>query len=496
MANLLDNVIGFFAPGAGLKRVQKRTAMELATRRYEAAGGGRRLEGLSTTPSGPNVMSEISLNRLRARVRDLERNNVWAKQAIRRVTTNTVGTGINPKIDNKKARKLWKEWAETKKCDYDQHHNIYGLQKLAMMAIARDGEVIIRRRRVKGDVPIKLQVQEADVIDSGRNFVLQNGGRIVQGVEFDADNQRVAYWLFDTHPNDNLTYTPSRRIPADDVIHVFEKFRPGQVRGIPWLAATIIRLKDFDEYEDAEIIRQKIASCFTVFVEDANPEAAETNEDGLSIDRIEPGIIEMLPPGKTVTFAQPPTTANYEGFSKNVLRGSAAGIGISYEALTGDLSNVNFSSGRMGWIEMQRNIEDWQYNMLVPMLCDSIWEWFVMAGMIKGSLPMSLSTAITWTPPRREMIDPSKEIAAQINAVRGGLISLQEVHRQNGYDSEKVFEEIASDNERIDKLGFIFDSDARKTMKAGVTQAFLKTPSDAAGFEDPEPEQAPTPPTE
>jgi capsid protein len=78
--------------------------------------------------------------------------------------------------------------------------------------------------------------------------------------------------------------------------------------------------------------------------------------------------------------------------------------------------------------------------------------------------------------------------------VRGGLISLQEVHRQNGYDSDKVFEEIEADNKRIDEKGFIFDSDARKTMKAGVTQAFLKTPSDAAEFKDPEPDTPANPP--
>lgn len=488
--NFIDNIVSYFSPRAGAERLKFRTAEQLLARRYDAAGGGRRTVNWTTRNAGPNAINEMSLSRLRARSRDMERNNLWARSAIGRLANNIVGTGIVPNPKNKKVVTIWRSWAETKECDFYGQMNIYGLQKLVMKTIARDGEVIIRRRRAKGKtLPIKLQVQEVDVIDSNKTGPTSSGGEIIQGVEFDANKIRVAYWLYDSHPEENgLRAMASRRIPVDDVIHIYDVERPGQVRGIPFLATALLRLKDYDEYEDAELVRQKIAACFTAFVEDSNPDAAETNENGLDIERMEPGIIELLPAGKTVTFATPPTTQNYDSYGKSVLRGAASGIGLSYEALSGDYSNVNFSSGRMGWIEMQRNIESWQYNMLVPMMCDSVWEWFLEAGLLAGRISVSSIGSTLWTPPRREMINPSEEIAAQINAVRGGIMSLSEVHRQNGYDSLQVLEEMGADNERIDKLGLVLDSDARKTMKAGVTQAYLKTPSDAGAFTDPAPE--------
>lgn len=501
--NFIDNLIAMVNPQSAVRRMQSRLALNILERRYEAASSSRRTDSWKATNAGPNTVNEYSLGKLRARSRDAYRNQVYARNTVLRIAANVVGTGIQPNPDGssdaskRKVKQLWRQWAETKQCDYDGQQNIYGLQRMAMQAVVRDGEVIIRRRRVKGEtLPIKLQVQEADVIDTLRNYDLEGGGKIIQGVEFNKDLQRVAYWLFDGHPEETRKIT-SRRIPASDVAHIYYKERPGQVRGVPWMAASMIRLKDYDDYEDAELIRQKIAACFTVFVQDNNPEAAGLggSDDTTMLERVEPGIVEVLPAGKTVEFASPPTTQNYDSYSRKILQGVAAGVGISYEALTGDLTGVNFSSGRMGWIEMQRNVEDWQYNMLVPMMCDTVWDWFLEAGNLAGRIPSSAMEPATWTPPRREMIDPTKEIPAQINAVRGGVMSLQEVHRQNGYDSDEVLRQMAEDNAKIDQLGLVLDSDARKTMKAGVTQAFLKTPSAAAGFEDTE-EEPPAPAAE
>lgn len=490
--NFIDRLVGFIDPRAGAKRVAARVALDLAKRRYDAAGSGRRTANWPTTNAGPNTINEVDLDKLRGRSRSLVRNNGWAKSAVSTIASNVVGTGIQPAIKNKRVKAAWAEWAESKACDFYGLQNIYGLQRQAMEAVARDGEVIIRRRRkMSAGIPLRLQVQEADHIDTMRTY--HNGDTtIIQGVEYNKDGERVAYWLYDNHPNDTLNYTMSRRVPASDVIHIYRPERPGQVRGVPWLAPVALRLRDFDEYADAEIMRQKIAAAFAAFVQDANPDAAERTEDGDELERIEPGMIEYLPPGKTVTFPNPPTTQNYDGFGRSILLSVAKGIGLSYEALTGDMKNVNFSSARMGWLEMQRNVEDWQYNLLVPQFCESVWSWFTEAGMIAGVVPKAGAIAVTWTPPRREMIDPTKEIPAMINGVRGGVISLQEVHRQSGYDSEQVLNEIADDNKRIDKLGLILDSDARKTMKAGVTQPYLDTPSNAATFNDPDPDPAQT----
>jgi lambda family phage portal protein len=303
---------------------------------------------------------------------------------------------------------------------------------------------------------------------------------IIHGIEFDSDGKRLGYWLFKHHPGANRRGSlTSEFFKDEDVCHIYFVERPGQVRGVPWMVASMLRMKDFDEYEDAELVRQKIAACFSVFVQDSNPESFSPGsvESDLA-SRVEPGIIEVLPPGKTVSFASPPVTNGYESYSRKILQGIAVGNGITYETMTGDLSNVNFSSGRMGWLEFHRNITDWQNNMLIPQLCDKVWEWFVTAGAIVGKVKEG--TDASWTPPRREMIDPSKETDAMSKQVRNGFISYSEAVRQLGYDPDDTIEEITSDFAKFDTNGLIMDSDPRVGNKPEATS----TEGEGAAGED------------
>jgi lambda family phage portal protein len=282
----------------------------------------------------------------------------------------------------------------------------------------------------------------------------------MQGVEYDKSGKRVAYWLYDSHPGE-YGFRESRRVDALNVIHLYEVLRPGQVRGIPFGVSAMMRLKDFDDYEDAELVRQKIAACFAAFVVDADPSSSVGSGDNDMIERLEPGIIEHLPPGKQIEFASPPTTGNYDNYSRKILQAIASGYGITYESLTGDLSNVNFSSGRMGWLEMQRQIESWQWDMMVPMMCQPVWSWFTDAAAIMGLSTGDLS--VEWTAPRREMIDPVKETNAIVTQIRAGIRSWPEAIREQGYEPDQVLTEIAEFNTKVDSKGIILDTDPRKT---------------------------------
>jgi lambda family phage portal protein len=460
--NVIDRLVGFFNPGAGLKRAVMRDNI----RRYEAAGRGRRTDNWRAGSGSANIETETALSKLRNRSRDQVRNNPYAARAVQRITSNVIGTGIQPtplsssKLRVKRAKELWKLWGETKACDFDGQHNIYGLQRLAMRAVVESGEVIVLRRRVNQlPVPIQLQVLESDFLDTSKTYyLLDNGGWMTQGVEFDGSGKRVAYWLFDKHPGEFFSGV-SRRVPADEVLHIYSKDRPGQVRGVPFGTPAMIKLRDFDEYEDAEIVRQKIAACFTAFVSDADPggSVSTITED---FGKMEPGLIMGLPGGKQVQFAQPPVTQNYDGFSRKTLQGVAAGFGTTYESLTGDLSNVNFTSGRMGWIEAQRLYSELQELLFVPMFCDPVWKWFADAAEIGAGFRVGDLTVL-WTPPRREMIDPVKETNALSAQVRNGFISWSEALRSLGYDPEQVADEMKMDFAMFDKYGFKLDCDGR-----------------------------------
>lgn len=483
MSNWLDNTIGFFSPKAALERAKYRAALN-EVRKYDGAAKGRRTSGWGDTGTSANTETQKALKSLRDRSRELTRNNPYSKKAVATIARNTVGTGIRPRPLNggdqaTELMKLWNAWADVKTCDYDGLKTFYGLQRLAMRTIVESGEVLVRKRIVNDkENPLRLQVLEPDFIDSAKDGNLVDGGYAIQGVEFDKDGKRVAYWLFDRHPGDYIgTDLTSKRVPAEQILHIYNVERPGQVRGIPFGASSMLRLKDFDDYEDAQLVRQKIAACFSVFIQDSAADSISTGSTStdLASERVEPGMIEKLGPGKTVAFASPPAAEGYNDYTRKVLQGIAAGYDVTYEALTGDLSNVNFSSGRMGWLEFQRAIQDWQLDMLIPMFCDPVWKWFIEANKIaKGGTKETI--AVEWTPPRREMIDPVKETEAIITAIRGGLTSWQEAVRELGFDPDTLLAHIKEDNAKFDRDKIAMDSDARRPKNGGAPASPAEPP--------------------
>jgi lambda family phage portal protein len=473
--NILDRTIAFFSPQAGFKRAKMRAGIE-AIRAYDGASRGRRTEDWKARGTSANAETKGALHTLRDRAREQDRNNAYAKKAINVIANNSIGAGIRISLKAKEIQKgnvltHWNHWADYIYCDFDERLNFYGLQKLVMRTVALSGEALVIRHRTSyrlNEVPLELQVLEGDYLDQGRDTtLLDNGGRIEQGIEFDKRGKRKGYWLFTYHPGDvRNTDSGSVFVAAKDVLHIYLKDRPGQERGVPFGTASMVLLKDFKDYQDAELLRQKIASCFALFVQDDEVDTATSGSGPGAEDmseRVEPGIIEHLPPGKTITFANPPTTTGYGEHTKRLLQAIAAGYGITYEALTGDLSMVNFSSGRLGWLEFHRQITDWQQNMIIPQLCHGVFEWFCEAARIAGLLEGGLSAE--WTAPRREMIDPVKETNGLKIMVRNGFMSLQEAIRELGYDPDNLLKELKEDMDKLTELGLILDIDGRNDLK-------------------------------
>jgi len=281
------------------------------------------------------------------------------------------------------------------------------------------------------------------------------------------------------HPGEAITVNGksslvSKRVDAKDIIHLFRADRAGQVRGIAWAAPCILRLKDFDLFEDAVNMRMQIAACFSAFVGDIEAPAEAGGAKSSLSDKLSPGAIEILPPGKTITFPNLPT-AQDDGHSIRMLRSIAKGLGISYEVLSGDYSNVNYSSGRMGWIEMHRNIESWRWITFIPRMCNPVYAWFQEAASLVGQ---SMDDVLPlWTPPKREMIDPTKEIPAERDAVRSGFKSLSESIRESGRIPSEVFKEMAKDAETINGLGLVLDTDPSKMARGGNAQPVQNYPA-------------------
>lgn len=450
---------------------------------------GRRTDGWPRRFTDANAAAQgATLAFLRAQARDLVRNNPWARRGLRRIVADTVGCGIRPKATGRGAdlvMERWRTWAETTECDAAGRLTFYGLEWLALRTIAESGEVLVRRRfRLPTDglsVPLQLQILEPDHFDTSKDQSLPNGGEIIQGIEFDAIGRRVAYWLFDKHPGGlgQLVSPLSRRIPAESILHVFEQERAGQAHGPSWFASVDVRLHEFDQFEDATLMKQKISACLAAFVTDQDGTGAAIGQGGTDpatsqqTDTFEPGMVVSLPVGKQVTVANPPTATDHSSYSATALRGVAAGLGTTYSGLTGDYSQANYSSERAARLDHRSDVEAWQEHMLIPQLCQPAWKWFQTAMILNGDNIQE--SPAEWTCQPMPILDPEKEAKADVVEIRSGLKSWAEAVRQRGYDPDKLLAEIAKYNGLTDAGEIVLDSDPRMTNAAGQQQGALNT---------------------
>jgi lambda family phage portal protein len=428
-----------------LKTAQKELAIT-HLRAFESAKQSRRTENWFTRNGGPNADIRTAWSLLTRRHQDLVDSNPWANRAIRVITNNWVGDGIigSPVGATKRYNDAWTDWADSVDCDWNGKLNWYGLQALIARTTAVRGSCLIRRRldlslQDRGLVGLRLQVMEPDMLDFSRD----DGSRIKFGQQYDRDGQLEGYWIRQTHPGEtewNGVKIQSDFVSASEIIHTYEVNRPGQAIGVPFGSAVLLHLRDIDDITSAMLLKTKIAACFTAFVYSNEPSDIASSTP--LTETLEPGAIEILPDGKQIQFSNPPQSPDYVSQNKHHLHAVAAGYGITFESLTGILSDVNFSSARMGWLEMHRQIASWRWNLIIPQVMDPVHRWFnevARVSQIRGP------RKVTWTPPRRELVDPAKEVRALIEGVKAGFMSLSEVQRSLGYIPSEVMNELEGD---------------------------------------------------
>lgn len=471
-STFLDRLIGLVSPSAEARRLRARAEIELAKRAYDIASMPSTSDWISANANSANSETKNAIAPGRQKARALVQNNPYATKAVNVVVANTIGPGImanikaRTKTQEKKLQELWLQWAETTACDYEGRQNFYGLQSLAMRAAVESGEALAKFPFTK-DGP-KIQLLESDFIDTSKDE-----GRIVQGVELDEAGRRVAYHLFETHPGDRFAVTKTIRVPADEVAHVYKQERPGQVRGVTWAHAVVEKLKDFDDYQHATLIRQKVAACFAGFVTtnggDSLVDAATLKEKREAEFQMSPGSWRYLGQNEDIKFASPPPAEGYSEFSRETLRAVAAGFGVSYESLSGDYSQSNYSSSRMGHIEFRRNIEAWRWQMFIPQFCEPAFKKFLKWAAMQGVATDGVT--VKWVPPAHSMIDPTKEVESLKKEVRSGFKSWGEALQELGRDPDETLTEIKSWNEKFDAAEVVLDTDPRRMSQVGLAQS-------------------------
>lgn len=440
-----------------------------ALRFYDGAAGGRNTASWRTNGASANAEIAQAGVDLRNRSRDLERNNPNAKKIISAFVNNCIGSGILVQFGNdangRKCQALWDKWIT--ECDTAHNLDFYGIQWLAVYGAALSGEVLARRRpRMMKDglsVPLQVQLLESDYLASVVNRVLPDGGRIVQGIEFDPIDRRQAYWLYPYHPGDAFGplgvpgFVP-KRIEASEILHVYEATRPGQTRGVPMLSAVMRTIKDLGEYDFAHLTNKRAQAnvCAVIYGDDTEepglaPELSFAGSDD-PVEGLEAGAIIIARGGKQVAFNNPTQTGGYAEFKRDRKHDIAAGALTPYELASGDLSQVNYSSIRAGLIEYRRMITSFRDRVVIPLFIKPIVGWFLDAAIAAGSLPPG-EYKFTCNAPKFEEVDRLKEALANRQLLENGETSLTQIILNNGDDPETVWKQREDDKKRAEKAG-------------------------------------------
>jgi len=417
----------------------------------EAAGTGRRWQGASVL-TAPHLSTLASRGPVQARAAGQYVNEPYGRRIVDAWDSALVGKGWQ-------VRSKHSDSATARDLNNDFEALVSPILSVLVRSLVRDGEAFIRVL-VTSAGAIRLKAIPAEQVDPTINRDLGGGARIVAGIEFDADDEIVAYHILPEAPGTPFTtYRQAVRVPAQDVFHVFDPIFPGQVRGLSWFAPVLTKLKDRGEASDALLMQLKTASLITGFVRDPDGSfagfegEAEANTGNLDVS-LEPGAMRILPPGADVAFSSPGVGLSQAvDFLRAQDREIAAGVGLTVEALTGDLTQTNYSSARVGLLEFRRRAEMLQRNLVEGMFLRPLWLRWIDLLSLSGDLTatgndLSEFYGVRFVPPGWQWVDPKNEVEADARAIEAGLKSREEVVAGRGRDIDDLNEEIARDAER------------------------------------------------
>ena len=496
------------------KKRKAQTAQAAPRRRmYQGAQFSRLTADWVTSNTSADSEVYGSAQKLRDRARQLCRDNDYARQALRAIEGNVIGQGIpfqsqvrmqrGGKLDtgvNDAIEAAWKRWSYAQHCHTGGKLCFADLERLVIRACAESGEVFIRlvRQSFGGStIPLAMEVIEADQLDDGLNGRSQQGNEIRMGVEVDGWGRPIAYHFLAYHPGDyqfsnqQISTQRHKRIPAEEVIHLYRIERPGMTRGITWFASAIQRLHHLAGYEQAEVVRARASSALMGFI--TSPEGELIGDDVMDGERVsnfEPGVFKYLQAGESVTVPQlDAPDGQFEPFLRAMLRAMAAGIGCSYETISRDFSTSNYSSSRLSLIEDRdhwRILQSWLIENFHRRVFS---EWLDLAVLSNAlSLPgyeqqPERFKAARWMPRGWAWVDPAKEVAAYKEAVRCGFKTLADVVAEQGGDLDELLLARQSELAKLDEMGIVVDSDPTQVTGAGQQQMQL-FPDTQAPMED------------
>lgn len=427
--NIFDSMVAAISPRRACEREAWRQQLEIL-RNYDAAGYGRLNAGWWVHNESAEITDRMSRDVVRARTRDLERNSDIAQSILYAYKRNVVGKGYTLRARtedetlNKQIERTWKQWCKARNCDVTGEQSFSEMLRMAVERKKVDGGILFLFRYTPGGVvPFKLQAMEVDELDTSQTTPRNRGNRVVGGIEYNADRRPVGYWIRQ-YDLDGWKLTKPVYIDAKDVYFIKAKHRPSQLREISDMAPVVTRIRDTNEFITAVSVKERIAACLSVFIKRAIPSGGfgrggVRNESG-GVDyegkKLAPGMIQSLGAGDEIQVVDPKSTgSDATGFLKMQQGLIGAGQGLSYEAVSRDMSSATYSSARQNAIEDEETYaEDIE---LITDFMSEVYETFIISGYLAGLFNMpgfGIKRRTTWNIPGsnrpRNGLTPQKRV--------------------------------------------------------------------------------------
>lgn len=480
--NLLDRAIAYFDPERAVRRLKNRGVLALAGGYNGARRDKAQLSSWNPGSGSPTTDAVADLPTLRDRSRDEMRNSGVAAGALNGAITGTVGTGLsaNPAPDHEQlgisleeakawarnTRRRFETWAASTDCDVSRTCDFYDLQSLGKRTWLESGDGFVLTPRIAHPgrpMRLALQLIEGDRCCNPNRSA--NTPTLIEGVELDPVTQApVRYHFARRHPGDY--YAGGNVWDARDayasngrrnVLHLFTPLRPGQVRGMPWLAPILEPLKQLDRWTENELNAAVTSSIFSVFAK-MDPQAFQDifDGDGESESLIKERskwtgelssgkAINLLPGEELGSVSSTRPNPLFDPFWTAMVRQIGMALEIPFEVLVMHFQS-SYSAAR-GALLMAWKFYRGRRELLAKKFCQPVYELWLADEVAEGRIAAPAFFAddmvraawsrCLWTGDGPGAIDPGKEVAAAEKRVALGISTLeQESILHDGIDWE------------------------------------------------------------
>ncbi len=498
----LDSIISAVSPRWACEREAWRQTREELQRSYDAAGFDHINSGWRVVNQSAELTDRPGRDVVRARARDLERNSDIAQAVLHAYRRNVVGRGYalraltgDEALDTR-LEKAWKRWTDARNCDVTGEQSFHEILRMMVDRKKVDGGILILFRYTRGGlVPFKLQCLEVDELDVSQSSPKHRGNKVVGGVEYNRYRHPVGYW-FRQYDLEGYQAMKSAFVDARDVFFFKSKRRPSQLREISDLAHTVTRIRDINEFVLAVAMKERISSLFGLVIKRAEGKGgfgrggvpAPGGQKDYSSVKMKPAMIMETGPGDSVEVIDPKGTANdAAGFLKTQQGLISSGQGLSYEAVSRDMSKSTYSSARQNAIEDEATYAE-EVELLTAFMTE-VYEAFVISGVLSGlfSIPDFWQRREdylnhSWVKAPKKWIEPVKEATANKIALQTGQKTFPELCAEYGKDWKEAIDEMAevaryAKEKGIDIGGMLFGTGTAGGPPAG-------SPSPGDGHED------------